>query len=78
MNRSPQTWHLERFAPVRADAEGLFVPCSDLPNAGVGDTVVMTSHVGGARRTGTITGTSNEGQEPFFRVDLEQAKPSDD
>ena len=41
MDRSRQTWLLERNAPVRADAEGLFVPAADLPEALIGDVVIV-------------------------------------
>jgi hypothetical protein len=70
VSRSPQTWHLERTAPVRADAEGLFVPASDLPHATVGDLVVVKGHDGGEERTGTIAGTSDRDRERFFRLEF--------
>ena len=70
MNRSPQTWHLERSAPVRADAEGLFVPASDLPQATVGDIVVITGHEGGKERTGTIAEERDRNRQRFYRLEL--------
>ena len=71
MNRPPQTWHLERTAPVRADAEGLFVPASDLPDATVGDIVVVKGHEGGEERTATIAETTDHDRERFFRLELD-------
>ena len=70
MDRSPQTWHLERTAPVRADADGLFVPLADLPDAALGDSVVIRGHDGGEERTGTIAETTEHDGQPFFRLDL--------
>ena len=56
---------------MRADAEGLFVPASDLPDATVGDVVVVTGHDGGEERTATIAETRDHGREHFFRLDLQ-------
>ena len=70
MDRSPHTWHLERSAPVRADAEGLFVPASDLPDATLGDTVVMKGSEGGEQRTGTIVEERDRERQRFFRLEL--------
>jgi hypothetical protein len=70
MERPQQRWTLERTAPVRADAEGLFVPATDLPQADVGDQVVVEGHEGGEQRTGTIAETVDRDGEVFFRLDL--------
>jgi hypothetical protein len=32
MNQSPRTWQWKCPAPVRADAESVFVPCSAVPD----------------------------------------------
>jgi hypothetical protein len=71
MTRSPRIWHLERRAPVRADAEGLFVPATELPEATIGDVVVVKGHEGGEERTATIAETRDHGREHFFRLDLQ-------
>ena len=71
MDRPQQTWRLERSAPVRADAEGLFVPAADLPRAGVGDSVVVEGHEGGAQRIGTIAEIVDRDGDVFFRVELQ-------
>ncbi len=68
--RPPRTWHLDRSAPVRADAESIFVPAADLPEAALGDTVIVTSDAGGEQRTGTIIDTSARGGELFYRLEL--------
>jgi hypothetical protein len=73
MNESPQTWQWQAPAPVRADAESMFVPCSALPDAGVGDIVVVSSDAGGEQRTGTISALSEGDDETFFRVALRPA-----
>jgi transcription elongation GreA/GreB family factor len=56
---------------VRADAEGLFVPASDLPDAELGDVVVVRGHEGGEERTGTIVATDERDAERFFRLSLD-------
>ena len=56
---------------MRADAEGLFVPARDLPDADVGDIVVVTGHEGGDERTGTIVATDERDAERFFRLSLD-------
>ena len=71
MNQSPKTWQWKCPAPVRSDAESMFVPCSALPNAGVGDIIVVKGDAGGEERTGTITAMSEGDDETFFRVALE-------
>ena len=64
-------WHLERSAPVRADAEGLFVPAAHLADAQIGDVVVIEGHEGGEQRTGAIAETVDREGEAFFRLDLQ-------
>jgi len=71
MDQSSQTWHWESLAPVRADAEGLFVPTSELPNATIGDIVVVDGPELGGQRSGTITATSEADGEQFFRLKLD-------
>ena len=68
--RTPRTWHLERSSPVRADAESMFVPEADIPEAALGDTVVVSSDAGGDQRTGTVVDTSERDGEPFLRVEF--------
>jgi hypothetical protein len=70
MTRSRQTWLLERNAPVRADAEGLFVPAADLPDALIGDVVLVQGHEGGEQRAGTIAEQTELDEQQFFRLDL--------
>jgi hypothetical protein len=71
MDESPQTWTWKCPAPLRDDAESVFVPCSAVPDATVGDIVVLEAESGGEGRTGTITATSQADDEMFFRVALE-------
>jgi hypothetical protein len=68
--RTRRTWHLERSSPVRADAESMFVPASELPEASLGDTIVASSESGGDQRTGTVVDTSERVGEPFFRIEF--------
>jgi hypothetical protein len=70
---SQQIWQWEHSVPVRADAESIFVPCSALPEAEIGDAVVVTGDAGSEDRTGTITATSEGEDETFFRVAFEQS-----
>jgi hypothetical protein len=37
----PRTWHISRNSPARADAPGIFVPSLDLPEASIGDEVIV-------------------------------------
>ena len=69
-DRAPRAWYLERSSPVRADAESLFVPATELPEASLGDTVVLSSNAGGDQRTGTVLDTSQRDGEPYFRIEL--------
>jgi hypothetical protein len=55
---------------VRAGAESMFVPAAGLPEAALGDTVVVSSDAGGERRTGTVVETSERDGEPFLRVEF--------
>jgi hypothetical protein len=57
---------------VRADAEGLFLPASDLPEADIGDVVVVKGHEDGQVRAGTIADTSALDDEAFFRLELHE------
>jgi hypothetical protein len=72
MNEPPRTWQWKCLAPVRADAESMFVPCSAVPDAAVGDFIVVRDESGGEERTGTITAMSEGDDEMFFRLALEQ------
>jgi hypothetical protein len=44
--RTPRTRHLEHPSPVRADAESMFLPAVELPEAALGDTVMVSSGAG--------------------------------
>jgi hypothetical protein len=72
MNESPHTWEWRCLAPVRADAEGMFVPCSAVPDAGVGDSIVVKDETGGEERTGIITAKIKGDDEMYFRLALER------
>jgi hypothetical protein len=71
MTGQQRIWHLERSAPVRADAEGLFVPAAHLAGAQIGDGVVVEGHDGGEQRTGVIAETIDRDGQAFFRLDLQ-------
>jgi hypothetical protein len=47
----------------------MFVPCSAVPSARVGDSIVVRDDEGG-ERTGTITAMSEGDDEMFFRLAL--------
>ncbi|MBI5089995.1 MAG: hypothetical protein HZB15_14325 [Actinobacteria bacterium] len=78
MTRTTRTWYLERTAPVRADAEGLFLPASDLPEADVGDVVVVKGHDDATMRAGPIAATAPLDEEEFFRVVLHDGRQPDE
>jgi hypothetical protein len=71
MNESPHTWHWKCLSPVRADTESMFVPCSAVPDARVGDIIVVKEESREEERTGTITAMSEGDDEMFFRLALE-------
>lgn len=63
-------WRVEWHQELRADAEGLFVPAADLPEAGVGDAVTVTH--GGHERTGTVADVVDDSERGrFVRVTLD-------
>jgi hypothetical protein len=64
-------WHIRRATPVRADAEGLFVPASDLPEAATGDRVVLAGPDGVDERSGVIVELTDDGDRTFFRLRLD-------
>jgi hypothetical protein len=71
MSNQHRTWTHERTAPVRADADGLFIPRSDLPDASVGDQVVVASAQNDQRRVGTIAEAVDDDRSPAWRVELD-------
>jgi len=68
MNGSPKTWQLKRNAPVRADAEGMFVPSAELADATLGDVVVATGDAGGETRRGKVVEVVERDGEAFLRL----------
>lgn len=68
----PRRWELQRSAPVRADAEGLFVPFEDLPEAAIGDRVALSDDAGGVDRSGTIVAASEHDGAKFHRIELDE------
>jgi|GEM_PF-6575242 len=66
-----RTFHVEREAPVRADAPGLFVRAVDAPGAEVGDRVVVRGHEGGPERAGTVAAIDGAGDDAHLRVELD-------
>jgi hypothetical protein len=72
MSEPPQSWKWKCPAPVRADAESIFVPCSAEPDAAVGDMIIVQDEAGGEDRIGTITAVSEGDDEMFFRLTLEK------
>ena len=69
--RTPRTWHLERNAPMRADAESIFVPAAELSEASTGDAVVVSSHGGGDQRTGSVVDTIDRDGESYLRIEFD-------
>ena len=66
-----EPWHVTRSSPVRADADGLFIPVDDLAGAFVGDAVIVSGPDGGDARTGTIAERTDGPDRPFFRLVLD-------
>jgi hypothetical protein len=71
MSELPNSWTWKCPAPVRADAESIFVPCSAVPDAVMGDIIVVQDESGGEDRTGTVTAMSQGDDEMFLRLVLE-------
>lgn len=71
MNQLPHAWRWESHAPLRADAEGLFVPRAELPDAVVGDIVQVDGPEHDGSRFGRITATTEADGEQFFRLKLD-------
>jgi hypothetical protein len=49
----------------------MFVPCSAVPDAAVGDIIVVKDETGAGERTGIIAAVSEGDDEMFFRLTLE-------
>lgn len=71
MESSDRRWTVTRTSPVRADAEGLFVPVEDLAGATVGDAVVVSGPDGTDARTGSIAELTEAPSGRFFRLELD-------
>ena len=54
MPAEPPVWRIERHEDVREDAPGYFVPATELPQASVGDAVVVSASSSGQERWGTV------------------------
>jgi hypothetical protein len=60
---------------VREDAERVFVPADQLPEAGVGDVVRFTSQHA-SRRSGRVTELlTDQERGSFFTVELDRSAP---
>jgi hypothetical protein len=71
MESSDRRWTVSRASPVRADAEGLFVPVDDLAHAVVGDGVTVSGPDGNDVRTGVIAELTEAPSGRFFRLELD-------
>jgi hypothetical protein len=65
-------WQVTRSSPVRADAEGLFVPVCELAGATIGDRVAISGPDGDDCRTGVIAEVTDGPDQAFFRLDLDE------
>ena len=72
MDSSDGPWRITRSAPVRADAEGIFVPTRDLAGAAIGDRVIISGPEGDDSREGVIAERTENADQLFFRVELDQ------
>jgi len=71
MEAAERRWSVTRSSPVRADAEGLFVPVDDLADADVGDLVDVSGPDGDDARTGVIAERTESPSGTFFRLELD-------
>lgn len=67
-----RTWHLTRHAPVRADAPGIFVPSLELPEAAVGDVVIVDGpdDEGSTSRQATVSALDSRDGVAYLRLDF--------
>jgi len=72
MDPSERPRRISRNAPVRADAEGIFVPVVDLAGASIGDRVILSGPGGEDAREGVIAELTENSDQSFFRVELDQ------
>ena len=66
---SERTWHVRRSAPVRADADSIFIPGSHAPGATIGDRIIFENDDGRQYMARVVEATDREG-EPYLRVEL--------
>jgi hypothetical protein len=71
MDSSDGPWRITRSAPVRADAEGMFVPIRDLAGATIGDRVIISGPGGDDSRKGVIAELTENSDQLFFRIELD-------
>ena len=65
-------WRIERHEDVREDAPGYFVPSTELPEAAIGDRVVVTAASSGQERWGTVSDVLDDDvRGRFVVIDLE-------
>ncbi len=68
-----RTWRLER-ATVREDAPSLFVPGDELPEAVVGDHVVLVGTETGDEHRGSVVDVVDDAERGrFLVIDLERS-----
>jgi hypothetical protein len=72
MDSSDGPWRITRSAPVRADAEGMFVPIHDVAGATIGDRVIISGPDAGDAREGVIAELTENADQLFFRVELDR------
>jgi hypothetical protein len=72
MDSSDGPWRVTQSAPVRADAEGVFVPEDDLSGAEIGDRVIISGPHGDDSRSGVIAELTHNSDQTFFRIELDQ------
>jgi len=72
MDPSERPWRITRNAPVRADAEGIFVPVVDVAGGRIGDRVILSGPGGEDAREGVIAELTENSDQSFFRVELDQ------
>jgi hypothetical protein len=67
-----RTWHLTRHATVRADAPGIYVPSLDLPEASIGDVVIVEGPADEASsiRQATVSALDTRDGVDYLRLDF--------
>jgi hypothetical protein len=64
------TWHVRRSAPVRSDADSIFIASSDAPGAVIGDRIILEGEEDSVERVGVVVEQIDRDGESHFRLQM--------